>query len=94
MWISTKQYSILLKFLKDKSPGLFPSSNKIKNRESETLPVSYLQTRDFSAELSFKHTIKTSILAIMAKNINSFKKYEISENSYKLNIDYCIKIGI
>ena len=94
MGISTRQYSILLKFLRDKSPGLFPSLNKIKDRESEILPVSYLQTRNYSAELSFDHTIQTSILAIMAKNINSLKKYEISENSFKLNIDYCIKIGI
>ena len=58
----------------------------------ETNCLTYRQ--EIFVELSFEHTIITSILAIMAKNIDSFKKYEISENSFELNIDYCIKIGI
>ena len=92
MGISTRQYALLLKLMREKSPGLFPSLNKIKERECEILPPEYIETQDYMGQIDLNYSIKISIILILKKNWVKIKPM-ISEERLELRINYCIKIG-
>ena len=92
MGISTRQYSTLLRFVKEKSLNYFPSLDNVKIRENEILPDSTITTKGSYGEIDFEFSLKTCIIQILSKNAKRLN-FPDNDADVVLNLDLCMKLG-
>ena len=84
MELSERQYGKLLKLMKSKKPGLFPSIPTVRSRKQEIIPEEVVSTSNFHASIDFAFSIRTVLKRILS--LVSF------ESDYE-DLELVIKLG-